>query len=135
MTTIGDKNWEELRQLTAKKVEWKTVIILGLTLNDGQSCKAGTREFTNNHSFDPTKNITKVEVIIHKSELFNCQTNFYHHEERLVAVGRSDDYANKFGARKEIFNIADDEQLIGCELNHCTDCFRGVTWLKMKIIK
>ena len=62
------------------------------------------------------------------------QINFYHHEERLVTVGNSDDwYVMEYGGRREIFEIADNEQLIGCELDHCKDYFRGVTWLKWKI--
>ena len=32
--------------------------------------------------------------------------------------------------RREVFEIADDEQLIGCELDHDKDLFVGVTWIK-----
>jgi hypothetical protein len=39
----------------------------------------------------------------------------------------------KFGGRKDTFCIADDEQLIGCELDHCQKFLRGVTWIKMKL--
>ena len=44
--------------------------------------------------------------------------NFYHHTERLVKVGEEDDdyWLVWEGGRREVFEIADDEQLIGCEL-------------------
>ena len=43
--------------------------------------------------------------------------NFYSHGERLVAVGYDEDWVKrKESGRKEVFNIAEDEQLIGCEL-------------------
>jgi hypothetical protein len=49
-------------------------------------------------------------------------------------VGRDDDaWVNKCGKRVEIFEIAYDEQLIGCELTYDKNYFCGVTWLKMKI--
>ena len=44
--------------------------------------------------------------------------NFYCKEERLVIVGWDDENVLQFGERKEIFEIADDEELIGCELDH-----------------
>ncbi len=67
------------------------------------------------------------------------QINFYSGEEKLAKVGFSDDHLKKWGKRVEIFEIADDEQLIGCELYHgpfnSKDCFLGVAWLKCKITK
>ena len=44
---------------------------------------------------------------------------FYSGEETLVKVGGfSDDQVKEWGRRVETFEIADDEQLIGCELYH-----------------
>ena len=63
--------------------------------------------------------------------------SFYHDEERLVQIGCSDnDLKNYFfGERREVFEIAEDEQLIGCELEYDENCwFCCVTWLKMKTI-
>ena len=47
-------------------------------------------------------------------------------------------------ASEEIFDIAEDEQLIGCELSECIYTsfttgvkeirFNGVTWLKIKVM-
>ena len=45
------------------------------------------------------------------------QCNFYHYHEKLVAVGCTDKVVEKFGGRREVFEMADDEQLIGCELD------------------
>ena len=43
------------------------------------------------------------------------------------------DYVEKFGGRVETFDIADDEQLIGCELDQDCDFFNSVKWMKMKM--
>ena len=48
-------------------------------------------------------------------------------------VGNDDADVKKYGERKEIFSIADDEQLIGCKLDIAWDYFEGVTWFKMKL--
>ena len=41
------------------------------------------------------------------------QINFFSGEERLVVVGWDDDWVKNYGGRRELFAIADDEQLIG----------------------
>ena len=56
----------------------------------------------------------------------------YHNDERLVKMGEDDHYVKKNGGRSETFEIADDEQLIGCELYHTSFDFLGVTWIKWK---
>jgi hypothetical protein len=62
--------------------------------------------------------------------------NFYSGQETLVKVGdEDDDYVKKYGRRVEIFEIAADEQLIGAELYYGYRDFRGVTFLKCKIVK
>jgi hypothetical protein len=48
-------------------------------------------------------------------------------------VGNPNDvYVKKWGGRVETFDIAADEQLIGCKLDHDDRYFRGLTWIKMK---
>jgi len=63
------------------------------------------------------------------------QINFYHLKQRIVTVGCNDDNLDDFG-RIELFNIAEDEQLIGCKLDQDDrdDYFLGVTWIKMKVL-
>jgi hypothetical protein len=70
------------------------------------------------HTFDPNKNITKVEVVVHSDEEWIIRINFYSGQERLVKVGGyNDDYDVKtWGGRVETFEIASDERLIGAEL-------------------
>ena len=132
MYYFNDESLQYLRNLTITQVYWHGNLTIGLQLSDGQTCKAGDRDFINSHIFDPVKKITKVEVIIHMWEVTLLQINFYHHQQRLVQVGQSDDYVNLFG-RVEVFSIDDDEHLIGCELhNRGKDCI-GVTWIKMKV--
>ena len=79
MTKIGDKSWEELKNLTITQVEWDKEARLGFTLNDGQKIKIGTKDFDESHTFDPTKKITRIECII-IAELIILQINFYHHQ-------------------------------------------------------
>ena len=94
--------------------------------------EAGHSAFHQSHIFDPSEKITSVEVRINSSENRITRIGFYHNEERLVAMGLSDDWLHKWGGRSEVFDIADDEQLIGCELEHDGPFFRGITWLKWK---
>ena len=65
------------------------------------------------------------------------QINFFHNEERLVVVGRSDYDVDERGGKVENFSIADDEQLIGCKLDEGSssicNVFCGLTFLKMKV--
>ena len=64
MLNIADKSLEELRNLKIVSVSWGNTATLAFTLTDGQSCKAGTYNFNNYHTFDPAKKITKIECII-----------------------------------------------------------------------
>ena len=99
-------------------MEWNDNLeSFGLILTDGSSCKVGENYFTNSHIFDPTKKITKIEVIISKDECHIIRINFYSVKELLVKVGLADDYVKKNGGRGETVEIAADEQLIGAELD------------------
>jgi hypothetical protein len=77
--------------------------------------------------------------MIGRDECWIVQINFYSGQERLVGVFLDDDYVKKDARRVELFEIADDEQLIGAQLYHGKlfreDCFQGVTFLKCKITK
>ena len=119
MPRLDKMSLEDIRDFKIMQVKWHHLIFaLGFTLSDDQECKvgAGIRDFTNSHIFDPTKKITKVEVIIKADERYIIRMNFYHHTERLVAVGYSDNDVKTYGTRVEVFSIADDEKLIGCQL-------------------
>ena len=112
---LGEKCLEEIRNLTIIQVQWHYHATLGFTLNDAQSCKAGSYNFDECYSFDPAKKITRIEVIIAANEYEIYRTSFYSDEETLAQVGFPDeDYVVKNGGRVEIFKIADDEKLIGC---------------------
>ena len=52
---------------------------LGLTLTDGESVKAGNKDFNHSHIFDSAKKITKVEVNIWNNESLSLQMNSYNH--------------------------------------------------------
>ena len=95
MPTLTHLSWQELRNLTITQVKWNGALTIGFTISDSQSCKAGKENFINSHSFDQTKKITKVEVIIHKIEYHIIRINFYNHQQRLVAAGHfHDGYVN-----------------------------------------
>jgi hypothetical protein len=68
------------------------------------------------------------------SEWWIGQINFYSGTETLVKLGEPDEFIQLETARVELFEIAFDEQLIGCELNiDEDDYFIGLTWLKWKL--
>ena len=67
------------------------------------------RDFNRSQVVDPAKKISSIEVIINRYEDRIIQINFYHHQERLVTVGKSDGWVKEYGQRKEMFYIADDE--------------------------
>ena len=136
---LGNKSVQALRNLQISQVQWlKNLYTLSFTLNDVQIGKAGKDNLTESHTFDPAKKITRVQCIIGKDEYAIIQINFYHKYERLVTVLGSDTdvWVVKLdggAGRREVFEIGDDEQLIGCRLYHVKEYFRGLTWLKMKV--
>ena len=138
MPTLENKNVSELRNLTVTQIKWSKPDALSLTLSDDQSCEARRRfgGFTDSHTFDPAKKITKIEVIIHKYDSDILSIDFYHYHQALVSVKYSDDwYIEDYRGRVEVFNIADDEQLIGCKLDKISsnNSFKGVTWIKIQV--
>ena len=141
MPTLAIMSLQELRNLAITQVQWYGVNSLGFTLSDGKTCKAGTSyDFAKSHVFDKSKKITKIVIIVENSESLIDQIKFFSGEEVLCTVGYDDDFVQHYGGRVESFEIAADEQLIGCELDHGTkydgdedDFIRGITWLKWKI--
>ena len=60
--------------------------------------------------------------------------DFFSGKKRLLNLGLKFDPFDKEIERMETFEIADDEQLVGCQLDENTSGnFLGVTWLKMKV--
>ena len=109
----------------------------GLILNNGQTCSAGTSVCDKSYIFDPSKKITKIVCIDRNDEVHIAQINFFSGEDRLVAVGTDDENAKQFCEKVEVFEIADDEQLIGCKLDqgvlYGMNYFLGITLIKMKV--
>jgi hypothetical protein len=66
-----------------------------------------------------------------KGEDFVGQIIFYDKNDILFKMGSDDDYYSK--GRKETFMIAENERLIGCELDHGAKFFLGVTFIKWTI--
>jgi hypothetical protein len=136
MENLFNKSIKEMRKMTFKKIVWLGMNYLEFTLNDGQFCKAGKekdfdRKFMISHTFNPSKKITKIEVIIDRDEYIMCQI---HKEEIILVVGDDDhEWVKRRGVRKEVFEIADDEQLIGCRLYRMDENFEGLKWMKMKV--
>ena len=135
--TLAIKSEKELRSLVITLVEWNNANAIKFTLSDGQSFQAGKGNFTKSHTFDPTKKITRIEVVFgcylfSHDEWLILHINFYHHQKRLVAVGYNEE-DRELGGRREFFDIADDEQLFGCEIDYNLEFYLGVTWLKLKI--
>ena len=66
MTTLTDQSLSQLRNMTITQLQWMDghLLTFGLTLNDGQTCKAGPSDFNKSHKFDPANKITKIKTII-----------------------------------------------------------------------
>ena len=133
MKTLANKSFQELRNLAITQVYCNDILSFGFTLNDGSVCKDERGNFNFFHTFDPVSKITSIEHIFYKDEFRILQMNFYHHKKRLVFLGKSDDIVTEqYRGRTEVFEIADDEQLIGCKVE-LSSFFYGVTWKKMKV--
>jgi hypothetical protein len=124
-----------LTNLTIEKVEWFSNATLSFTLSNGETCTGGSDyKVKDSHTFDQNKKITKVECIIQNDKFFT-EIYFYYGQETLLQVGHSNYSVKRIDRREESFEIAADEQLIGAELYHDGDYYRGVTFLKCKIFK
>jgi hypothetical protein len=142
MQELANKSFQEITNLTVAKIWGSNREVLGITLSDGQNCKAGFHNNDEFHAFDPAKKITSIKTIIFKHELDIAQINFFHNEERLFAWGSDDDvHIQRAGGRIEVFEIAIDEQLIGCQIHKVKPYYwydekpAGVTWIKIKTLK
>ena len=136
MTQFHDKSLADLKLLKITQVQWNwkgsiedTSLKRGsiyFHLSDGNYCKSGKEDFDESYVFDDQKKITKVVCYIDKDEHFIGQINFFSDKERIIYIGKCDDEVKEFCRRKEEIDIADDEQLIGCELFHENAYFIGV---------
>ena len=78
---------------------------------------------------------------MHKDETWLVQISFYSGAETFDKMNYNDDDVKNNCGRVETFEIAGDEQLIGCELysgnkeSDSRDVFNGVAWFKCKIAK
>ena len=65
MKTLAEKSWQILQKFTITKIQWNGIATLGVTLSDGETCKAGTEYgFDKSHNFNPFKKITRIEVLL-----------------------------------------------------------------------
>ena len=131
MNRIRGMTLEQLVNLSITKVQWREdhVHVLGFTLSDGQTCKAGNYDYNGNFDFPADKKIVKVEVIKTYGAKNIGQIIFYSKEGVLSKLG-SDEYAT---GTRDTFLIGDDERLIGCELEHGANYLMGVTFMKWTI--
>jgi hypothetical protein len=102
---------------------------MGFTLNDGSSCKVGTNNFNNSWELPETLKLTKIEVVLSSPNPHIGQIVF-HDKSGIVKKLGSDQYAN---GTKEVFELAENERWIGCELEHSTAYLMGITLLKWKV--
>jgi hypothetical protein len=134
MAILTKKTFKELKNLNITKIEAYVNCIntLGMTLNDGSACKAGTACPNYNTSFniDPTKPIAKIEMIMRGEEHILGQINFFDKNgDNLYKIG-ADCYAT---GRRETFLIGENERLIGCEIDYGARYVSGITFIKWTI--
>jgi hypothetical protein len=75
-------------------------------------------DLVESYKFDPNRKITRVEVI--DDYYGEIRIKFYSGENFSIKLLflRQDEEGDRDDIRSESFEIADDEQLIGCELHH-----------------
>ena len=134
MAILTKKTFEELKNLNITKIEAYVDCIdtLGMTLSDGSACKAGTCNPNYNTSFniDPTKPIANIEMIMRQDEGILGQINFFDKNGgNLYKIG-DDSYTT---GRRETFLIAENERLIGCEIDYGARFVSGITFIKWTI--
>ena len=108
LQSLQAKTYKQLVDLRPARFDWDTAIIysFGMSLADGQSCKAGTRGYSYNLVVDDKTRITKVDVYIRNNEQDINQIIFYG-ENGVVLASNPDEYGNN--VRKETIEIAADE--------------------------
>ena len=99
--------------------------VMGLTTNNGETCKGGDDPIVKTRKLPA--DIKKIEVIFQQSEAFIFQIRFYCRDNSKFKIGGTD-YWN--AGRVETFTLADDEVLLGCELDHTQQHTVGITWIK-----
>ena len=85
---IAEKSLQQLIDLRITQIWWFGDWSLGFILSDGQSYKAN--KFDNaqkRYTFDQTKKITRVEVIIMKDNGYMIRINFISGTETIVKIG------------------------------------------------
>ncbi len=134
MAILTKKTFKELKNLNITKIEAfdNAICTLGMTLNDGSACKAGILHPNYNTCFniDPTKPIAKIEMIMYSADNYIGQINFFDKNGgNLYKIGE-DRYAT---GRRETFLIAENERLIGCEIDYGAKYVSGITLIKWTI--
>jgi hypothetical protein len=134
MEILTKKSFEELKNLKITKIEAHidNIHTFGMTLSDGLACKAGTEYPNYNNCFyiDPTKPIAKIEMIMHTNDNLLGQINFFDKNGDYLYKMGNDAYAT---GRRETFLIADNERLIGCEIDYGAKYVSGITFIKWTI--
>lgn len=126
---------EKLRGLKLAKIQtcnpdgdWITSLVM--TLNDGQSCKAGTTYAVNNtYSFTPSAVIRDVEIHIHASEDVISNLVFIFQDGTRKRFG-AEIYLGR--GRVETYSLGVDEQLIGAELQYSKDYLMSISFITLK---
>ncbi len=134
MAILTKKSFEEIKNLQITKIEAHVANIctFGMTLSDGSACKAGTEYPNYNLCFkiDPDKPIAKIEIIMRKDEIMLGQINFFDKNGGNLCKMVSDSVET---GRRETFLIAENERLIGCEIDYGARFVSGITFIKWKI--
>ena len=103
-----------------------------MTLSDSSTCKAGA-SYQCNKNFDikETTKICKIDVWILNDESCILEIIFYDDKNNIIKKLGSE--YEQLRGRKETFLIAENERLIGCELEYDTNNLWGITFLKWEI--
>lgn len=109
-------------------------LIVGITMSDS-SYKQGAWEKCSQQAPMPA-GLKRIHVNFKKDERSLHSIQFQGETELHIGLNEKDDPTLIEKARKgrvETFELADDEQLLGAEWHHTTNCVFGLRWMKQKV--
>ncbi len=132
MDKLKAKSVDEIRALRLSKLEsyadsnyLRTLLV---KMSDDSEGKGGTSTFISSITLDESTTIRKIEVVFHSNENFIWKMSFYNETGLFLELG-----VLTANGRKETFDLAANERLIGFELDHGSNNLIGITFLKWTI--
>jgi hypothetical protein len=125
---------EQLADLQITKIhtynpapDGSSIISLGFTWNDGKMEKWDENAVNSVYDLPAGKKIVKIDVTYAKNENYVDNLLFHLSDGTTKSLGRTYN-----AGRVETFQLAENEHLIGAEVEHCFNCIMALTFLTVK---